>query len=49
MNYLGHALLSGDDENLLTGNFIGDFVKGNSWQNFPEGIGRGVLLHRAIE
>jgi acyl carrier protein phosphodiesterase len=28
MNFLFHMLLSGDDEKILVGNFMGDFVKG---------------------
>lgn len=49
MNYLAHALLSGEDDELLFGNFIGDFVKGSQWMNLPPRIGCGVLLHRFID
>jgi acyl carrier protein phosphodiesterase len=49
MNYLGHILLSGDDEQIITGNFIGDYVKGKSFQEYPERIQEGILLHRAID
>ncbi|MBK7936503.1 MAG: DUF479 domain-containing protein [Lewinellaceae bacterium] len=49
MNHLAHCFLSLDDEDLLTGNFIGDDVKGNDWQNYPEGVQRGILLHRTID
>jgi len=26
MNYLGHMILSGEDKNILLGNFIGDHI-----------------------
>ena len=48
MNYLFHMLLSGDDE-LLVGNFMGDFVKGRLDDRFPPRIRQGVALHRAID
>ena len=48
MNYLAHALLSGQDEGLLIGNLIADQVK---WDinKLPENIKKGVLLHRKID
>jgi len=49
MNYLAHAFLSFDQEQVLVGNFIGDFVKGNSLDSYPEGIQVGVFLHRRID
>ncbi len=49
MNYLAHALLSGQDDDLLCGNFIGDFVKGKQWMILPHRIGQGVVLHRFID
>ena len=49
MNYLAHALLSGDDEEILFGNFIGDFIKGNQYEQFPEKVKKGILLHRLID
>ena len=49
MNFLVHMLLSGADEQLLVGNFMGDFVKGRLGDRFPEGIRRGVELHRRID
>jgi acyl carrier protein phosphodiesterase len=42
-------LLSGADEQVLVGNFMGDFVKGPLTDRFPEGIRRGVTLHRRID
>jgi len=50
MNYLGHAFLSMNDGNILTGNIIGDYVKGKSvLEKYPEEIRRGILLHRKID
>lgn len=49
MNYLGHIYLSGRNEQLLVGNFIGDYVKGKQYENYPEEIRKGILLHRAID
>lgn len=49
MNFLFHMLLSGDDDQLLVGNFMGDFVKGPLQGRFPERIRQGVDLHRHID
>lgn len=49
MNHLAHCFLSFGNEDLLVGNFIGDFVKGSTWKNYPEGVQHGILLHRTID
>lgn len=49
MNFLFHMFLSGSDDRILTGNFMGDFVKGPLAGRFPEGIRQGVELHRRID
>lgn len=49
MNYLAHAYLSGDNEELLIGNFIADAVKGKAMDDFNGEIRRGIVLHRAID
>ncbi len=49
MNILLHMLLSGDDDQLLVGNFMGDFVKGLLQDRFPHRIRQGVQLHRQID
>jgi acyl carrier protein phosphodiesterase len=49
MNYLFHLYLSGDDPDLLTGNFMGDFVKGRLGDQWPPQVRRGLELHRAID
>ena len=49
MNYLAHAYLSGDDEEILIGNFIADAVKGKTMNDFPDDVRRGIILHRFID
>jgi len=49
MNFLAHLHLSGDNENIKIGNFIGDAVKGKSYQKFAPDIQKGILLHRKID
>ena len=49
MNFLFHMLLSGNDEQLLVGNFMGDFVKGPLQERFEPRIRQGVMLHRKID
>ena len=49
MNYLFHLYLSGDDPEILTGNFMGDFVKGPLDDRYPPGLRRGIELHRRID
>jgi acyl carrier protein phosphodiesterase len=49
MNYLAHIFLSGNDENHVIGNFIGDYVKGKQYKEFPEKIRKGILMHRYID
>ncbi len=50
MNYLGHAFLSFGDHNILTGNIIGDHVKGKlALDHYPDEIRKGIELHRKID
>jgi acyl carrier protein phosphodiesterase len=49
MNFLFHMLLSGRDDQLLVGNFMGDFVKGPLQERFAPRIRQGVMLHRRID
>ena len=49
MNFLAHLYLSGNDNKIMVGNFIADFVKGRVALNqFEPAIIRGIELHRAI-
>ena len=49
MNYLAHLLLSGNDEDVIFGNFIGDAIKGKQYQDYSGSIQKGILLHRQID
>lgn len=50
MNFLAHAYLSGEQKEILIGNFTGDFIKGRqALSTFDPEIIRGVELHRAID
>jgi len=49
MNFLAHILLSKDDEPVMVGNFIGDFVKGSQLDVYEKKIKHGILLHRSID
>ena len=48
MNYLAHIFLSASPQEQV-GNFIGDFVKGKQFENYPDEIKKGILRHRAID
>ncbi|MEQ9467625.1 MAG: ACP phosphodiesterase [Ekhidna sp.] len=49
MNFLAHLYLSGDNEEVLVGNFIGDFVKGSQMDHYPDQIQKGIRMHRSID
>ncbi len=49
MNYLAHIYLSYNNENLIIGNFIADFIKGNNYKHLPIEIQNGIILHRHID
>lgn len=49
MNFLAHFYLSFEDEECIIGNFIGDFVRGNQKNNYPDNIRTGIELHRQID
>lgn len=49
MNYLAHALLSGDDPEILIGNMAADSIKGMSLSALRTNVTRGVHLHRRID
>ncbi len=49
MNFLAHIYLSGNNEPLMVGNFIGDFVKGSMMNEYTPEIKKGILLHREID
>ncbi len=49
MNYLAHTYLSGENDSIRIGNFLGDWVKGSDYLKYPEEIRTGILLHRNID
>ena len=49
MNYLAHLFLSGDDEQTMVGNFIGDYVKGSDLNRFAGNFKKGIEMHRQID
>lgn len=50
MNHLAHCFLSGSYPGVLVGNFMGDYVKGNDWQQYEDPhIRAGLLIHRRID
>ena len=49
VNFLAHALLSPDDDEIRAGNVCADLIKGRIEGVTPPGIVTGVALHRAID
>ncbi len=49
MNFLAHLYLSQNNKELMIGNFIADAIRGNKYKNFPEGIQKGIIIHRHID
>jgi len=48
MNFLAHIYLSGDNDELKIGNFVADGIHGKP-HDFPPGVQKGIVLHRAID
>jgi len=49
MNFLAHTFLSCQDEELLTGNFMADFISNNEAKNLKPQFLSGVHLHKKID
>ncbi len=49
MNYLAHLYLSGENSELMAGNFLTDFLNLHEVQQLPEALQPGVKLHREID
>jgi acyl carrier protein phosphodiesterase len=49
MNYLAHIHLSGSNDEILTGNFISDFIRNKEVVGLSAQKKNGVLLHRHID
>ncbi|MCF8335795.1 MAG: ACP phosphodiesterase [Bacteroidales bacterium] len=46
---MAHIYLSGDEELVKIGNFMGDYVKGKRYLNYRKPLQKGILLHRSID
>lgn len=49
MNYLAHLYLAERSTEGLLGSLLGDFVKGRVDGRLPDGVRRGIVLHRRID
>jgi len=49
MNLLAHCYLSGEFDEVMVGNLMGDFVKGKPAEKLSEDIKFGIHLHRKID
>jgi len=49
MNHLAHIYLARSSDEYMVGGFIADAVKGRKYQQYSEGIAKGILLHRFID
>jgi acyl carrier protein phosphodiesterase len=49
MNFLAHAWLAGEDDALVVGGVVGDWIKGVLPGTLPPDLARGVALHRALD
>lgn len=49
MNFLAHIYLSGNSDLIKIGNFMADGIHGKNFEDFPEEVGKGIMLHRAID
>lgn len=49
MNFLAHAFLSGNDRDVLFGNFVADSIKGKAVENYSFNVRQGVSFHRFID
>ncbi len=48
MNFLAHSYLNFTDEQIV-GQFLQDFIRNSKRFSFPEKVGEGITLHRAID
>ena len=49
MNHLAHFFLSGNNEDIMVGNFIADFISNKEVDDYTEGVRQGIKLHREID
>ncbi len=49
MNFLAHLFLSCQDDDLLLGNYVADFIRNRHLPDYPPKVRDGVFLHRQID
>lgn len=49
MNFLAHIYLSGDNELVQIGNLMADGIRGKRYDDYPDDVRKGILLHREID
>lgn len=49
MNFLAHIYLSGDNELIQIGNLMADGIRGKQYEDYPDDVRKGILLHREID
>lgn len=49
MNYLAHLYLSYNEEDILIGNFIADFIRNSQVVSYSPEVQAGIQLHRMID
>lgn len=49
MNFLAHFHLSGDNQHIAMGNYLGDFMRGTPLKSLEPTLQKGVQLHRFID
>jgi acyl carrier protein phosphodiesterase len=49
VNYLAHIFLAEDTVESQLGNFLGDFLKGEDRNRFPEEVQRGIAAHLKVD
>lgn len=49
MNILAHLYLSNGINQVMLGNYMGDFVKGKQYLHYSQAIQEGIMLHRKID
>lgn len=49
MNFLAHTMFAQQDPEVIVGQFLGDFIRGQSPEDYAEKIQQGIMLHRRID
>ena len=49
MNFLAHIYLSGNDPDILLGNFMADKIKGRDLSSYDRSVRNGIIMHRMID